>query len=75
MSEYQPQTAERRHVRVWFGQHVIASYTAEPALAAQYATAMGRRFAGLKVTTDPVPLAAASAEPLPARRLWDVTPH
>jgi hypothetical protein len=39
-------------VRVWFGEHVIADYRAEPALAERYAQAMSRRFAGLKVTND-----------------------
>lgn len=44
--------AERRIVRVWFGEHVIAQYKAEPGLAARYAHAMARRFAGLRVTND-----------------------
>ena len=44
----------RRHVRVWFGEHVIGWYQAEPALAHRYEQAMRRRFAGLKVTNDPV---------------------
>lgn len=43
----------RRTVRVWFGQHVIGRYTAEPALAERYQEAMRRRFAGLSVTNDP----------------------
>lgn len=69
-------TLEMRHVRVWFGQHVIASYVAEPELAATYANAMGRRYAGLKVTNDPVPVADPNARPLPPRRIWDaVDPH
>ena len=42
----------RRRVRVWFGEHVIAQYVAEAALAARYEQAMRRRFAGLKVTND-----------------------
>jgi hypothetical protein len=42
-------------VRVWFGQHVVASYTASASLADRYATSMQRRFAGLRVTTDPLP--------------------
>ena len=44
--------APRHRVRVWFGPHKIAEYTAEPALAAQYEAAMRRRFAGLRVTND-----------------------
>jgi hypothetical protein len=46
---------EWRRVRVWFGDHVIADYRAEPALAERYAAAMSRRFAGLRVTNDQVP--------------------
>jgi hypothetical protein len=44
--------APRHRVRVWFGPHKIAEYTAEPALAAQYEAAMRRRFAGLRVTNE-----------------------
>lgn len=68
-------TAERRHVQVWFGSHVIADYTATPDLAERYAVAMGRRFAGLKVTNDPIPLTAAPKEPLPGERLWEIPPR
>jgi hypothetical protein len=45
---------QRRCVRVWFGEHVIARYVAEAALAERYEHAMRRRFAGLRVTNDPV---------------------
>lgn len=44
----------RHRVRVWFGSHVIATYVAEPALAARHEAAMRRRFAGLRVTNDPI---------------------
>lgn len=40
----------QRIAQVWSGLHVIASYTAEPALAARYEGAMRRQFAGLPVT-------------------------
>lgn len=43
---------QRRRVRVWFGEHVIAQYVAEAPLAARYEQAMRRRFAGLRVTND-----------------------
>jgi hypothetical protein len=43
---------QRRLVRVWFGEHVIAQNVAEPALASRYEHAMRRRFAGLRVTND-----------------------
>ncbi|TDW24144.1 hypothetical protein EV650_3010 [Kribbella kalugense] len=48
-------------VRVWFGQHVVASYTAPASLADRYASSMQRRFAGLRVTTDPLPPTTESA--------------
>jgi hypothetical protein len=35
-----------RCVRVWFGEHIIAEYTAEPETAIRYQAAMTRRFAG-----------------------------
>ncbi len=71
---------QRQRVRVWFGAHVIAEYIAEPRLAARYADAMRRRFAGLHVTSDPLPPAStAVAESLPttslpSERLWELTP-
>jgi hypothetical protein len=43
-----------RCVRVWFGEHVIAEYTAEPETAMRYQAAMTRRFASLRVTIEPV---------------------
>ena len=46
------QPSERR-VRVWFGEHVIAEYTAEPAKAIRYQAAMTRRFFSLRVTIEP----------------------
>jgi hypothetical protein len=54
---------QRRRVRVWFGEHMIADYRAEPALAARYAAAMSRRFAGLRVTNDPIAPPSATLEP------------
>jgi hypothetical protein len=68
------QTTERRRVRVWFGEHVIADYNAEPALAERYANAMSRRFAGLRVTNDPMPAIDKLPDPLPGERMWDVCP-
>ncbi|TCN28362.1 hypothetical protein EV644_14913 [Kribbella orskensis] len=44
-----------RRVQVWFGRRVIAELIAEPAAANQYAAAMDRRFAGLRITNDPAP--------------------
>jgi len=76
----QPQeteTLELHFVQVWFGDHVIAKYTAERDSAARYAEAMDRRFAGLKITNDIVPVGTQPerALPLPSRRLWEITPH
>lgn len=59
-------------VRVWFGQHVIADYCADPRLAERYAAAMRRRFYGLRITVDDAPV--DSLRPVPAERLWTVTP-
>lgn len=42
-----------KRVRVWFGVHVIADYTGEPAAALRYQAAMSRRFASLRVTIEP----------------------
>lgn len=63
----------RKRVRVWFGVHVIASYVAEDALAERYAAAMQRRFAGLKVTVEPIGSWTGSA--LPSVLLWSVPPQ
>ncbi|MGZ0152009.1 hypothetical protein ACXJJ3_33465 [Kribbella sp. WER1] len=43
----------RNRVCVWFGEHLIAEYTAEPDAAARYEAAMGRRFLSLRVTNEP----------------------
>jgi hypothetical protein len=56
--------AERRRVRVWFGELVIADYRAEPALAARYEAAMSRRFRSLRVTNEPIRPAPLAAEDL-----------
>ncbi|MEI8410662.1 MULTISPECIES: hypothetical protein [unclassified Kribbella] len=72
MSDPVPQ---RRRVRVWFGDHVVADYRAEAELAERYAAAMSRRFAGLRVTSDPIPDADPGPDrALPGERLWEVAP-
>ncbi|MEU4291163.1 hypothetical protein AB0E63_23305 [Kribbella sp. NPDC026596] len=66
---------EGRRVRVWFGDHVVADYRAEAELAERYAAAMSRRFAGLRVTSDPIPDAdPGPVRKLPGERLWEVAP-
>ncbi|WP_328333001.1 hypothetical protein OHA70_15435 [Kribbella sp. NBC_00382] len=72
---------ERRRVQVWFGSHVIATYVAERLLADRYAAAMSRRFAGLRITNEPLP-PNAPTDPVQApdhptipseQRLWPLT--
>lgn len=46
--------SSRRHVRVWFGPHVIAQKVTGVVAAAHYEAAMKRRFAALQVTNEPV---------------------
>lgn len=63
----------RRMVQVWFGSHVIATHVAEPALAERYAAAMSRRFAGLRVTNEPIRTATPETRELPVEELWPLT--
>jgi hypothetical protein len=61
---------------VWFGDHVVADYRAEAELAEDYAVAMSRRFAGLRVTKEPIPdCDPGPARILPVERLWEVPPN
>lgn len=53
--------AGQRRVRVWFGTHPIADHTAGADQAAQYEEAMRRRFASLRVTSEPVLVGSAAA--------------
>jgi hypothetical protein len=61
-----------QQVRIWFGDHLVVEYAAEPERAHQYAEAMRRRFAGLRVTVDTA--SVAEVAPLPAEDLWTLTP-
>jgi hypothetical protein len=54
MTETLETPASHRRVRVWFGAHPIADHTAAADQAAQYEEAMRRRFASLRVTSEPV---------------------
>jgi hypothetical protein len=62
----------RCRVRLWFGQHAIADYTAPPQLAQRYAAAIQRRFAGLQVTIDSCDLGDRH---LPTEHWWEVVPR
>jgi hypothetical protein len=62
MTETLETPAAHRRVRVWFGAHPIADHTATAEQAALYEEAMRRRFASLRVTSEPV-LAESTAEP------------
>ncbi|MEV5961581.1 hypothetical protein AB0L70_07435 [Kribbella sp. NPDC051952] len=54
MPETLESPATHRRVQVWFGAHSIADHTATAEQAAQYEEAMRRRFASLRVTSEPV---------------------
>lgn len=65
---------DRMRVEVWFGDHVIASYVAEPTLAQRYAAAMSRRFSGLRITVVPLPATVSPpGSDLPTEPLWPLT--
>lgn len=66
---------DHQRVRVWFGHQVIADYRATCDLAQRYAAAMRRRFAGLRITIDPVASDPDRPDtPLPDERWWDMVP-
>jgi len=65
-------TPTRHRVRVLFGRHVIATYTADSELAERYAAAVRRRFVGFEVKVDN--LATGHERPVPCEQLWDVAP-
>lgn len=59
-------STSRRRVRLWFGPHQISDYIGDQAAATRYEAAMRRRFPGLEITTDPLPMTARSADYSPA---------
>ena len=61
MTESFETTASHRRVRVWFGAHPIADHTTDADQAAQYEEAMRRRFASLRVTSEPVLVGSTTA--------------
>jgi hypothetical protein len=42
-------------VRVWFGEHAIATFIGPPVDAATYQARMQQRFASLRITNEPAP--------------------
>lgn len=70
----EPATVEPEvcRIRLWFGPHVIHDYRAEAGAAEQYAQAIGRRFAGLRVTIDS--RVTNDLKPLPCEQLWSSEP-
>ncbi|TDD62063.1 hypothetical protein E1263_05480 [Kribbella antibiotica] len=42
-------------VRVWFGEHPIATFIGPKESAASYETGMQQRFASLRITNEPAP--------------------
>ncbi len=59
-------------VRLWFGPHLLHDYRAGAEAAERYAEAIGKRFAGLRVTLDSA--VTADLSPLPCEQLWTLTP-
>ena len=57
---------------MWFGEHVLSDYRAEPERAQRYATLTRQRFRGLRVTIDDPP-ADEPADSLPDESLWSLT--
>ncbi|MGW6199306.1 hypothetical protein ACWF0M_24370 [Kribbella sp. NPDC055110] len=52
----------RHRVRLWFGPHQISDYIGEQAGAARYEAAMRRRFPGLEVTNELLPVTPRPAD-------------
>ncbi|WP_238161068.1 hypothetical protein [Kribbella antibiotica] len=71
-----------RWVRVWLlacgglgTDTMVGSYLASDSVVAErYAAAIGRTYAGLRVTIDPPSEWAMPARELPAERLWTLAP-
>jgi hypothetical protein len=53
-------------VRLWFGPHQIADYIGDQPGASRHEAAMRRRFPGLEITNDPLPVTARPADYSPA---------
>jgi hypothetical protein len=58
----QPVLPTDRRVCVWFGEHLIADYIADPETATSYEAAMRRRFLSLRVTNEPASAVVPDAD-------------
>ncbi|TQJ17865.1 hypothetical protein FB475_1994 [Kribbella jejuensis] len=58
--------SSRRRVRLWFGGYRIAEFVGEPAVAVRYEAKMRRRFPGLEVTNEVLPVNADPVDYSPA---------
>jgi hypothetical protein len=65
MSATDVEKPERR-VCVWFGEHKIVEHLSESGDAGQFEAAMRRRFASLRVTSEPVVVSDADCAPRPS---------
>lgn len=66
------ENATARRIRVWFGEHVVSDYRADPERAQRYAELTRQRFAGLCVTVDDPP-PNEPGDSLPDELLWPLT--
>lgn len=64
--------SKQHRVQLWFGEHLLKSFRAEPAAAQEYAAAMDQRFPGILVTVDEEPVHGLAH--LPCEQLWTLTP-
>lgn len=71
MGDVQERQEERR-VLLWFGEHLLRAYRAEPTAAVEYANAVGAHFPGLTVTVDREDVDGLVR--LPCEQLWTLTP-
>lgn len=61
---------DEHRVQLWFGQHLLREYRAEPTAATEYAKAMGLRFPGIMIKVDRA--AVDGLVHLPCEQLWTV---
>ncbi len=69
MGEGEP---EDHRVMLWFGEHLLRSYRADPSAATEYSKAISQHFPGVMVTVDKE--AVEGLVRLPCEQLWTLTP-